>query len=240
MKNLLGTQIRLPNYPGGVDRVSIDPNQTPNFFDFDKTSDALPGIAVKDGWAYFKIPFLWLTKDCFDDLQVSISNVRIPTSSAPTERLYNHGIGGGVTFPVLGFAVNDYLYFDVQSTHSMELNSILDHHIHYMTPTDGSGTPDRFKFRLDVIAAPINGNWAVPTGSPFTVEHIIAASYVNAHKLLDVANIPAVNTTVSTLYKCKLTRVAAAANEYAGEVYVEFTDCHFNKDSVGSRTEAAK
>jgi hypothetical protein len=176
----------------------------------------------------------------YEDLQVSISNIRVPASSAPTQRLYNHGIGGGVTFPVLGFAVNDYIYFDLQTSHTMKLNTILDNHIHFMTPTDGSATPDRFQFQLDVIAAPINGNWAVPTGSPFTKEHIIAADYTNLHAFQDIADIPAVNTTVSTIYKCKLTRIAATQDEYGSEVYLEFNDSHYQKNTMGSRQEGTK
>lgn len=176
----------------------------------------------------------------YDDLQVSISNVRVPAANAPTERLYNHGIGGGVTFPVLGFAVGDYFYFDVQTQHSMKLNTVLDNHMHFMTPTDGSGTPDRFQFQLDVIVAAIGGNWAVPTGSPFTWEHIIAADYTNLHVYDDLCDIPASNSTVSTIYKCRLERIAATQDEYAGEVYVEFTDCHFQKNTMGSRQEGVK
>lgn len=174
----------------------------------------------------------------WDDLQVSISNVKLPASNAPTWRDYDHGIASGVTFPVLGFALNDYLYFDMQTQHAMKLESVLEHHIHYMTPGDGSG--DKFKFQLDVIAAPINGTWAVPTGSPFTTEVSMTADLSNSHKVSGVGDIPAVNTTVSTLYKCKLTRIAASADDYAGEIYVEFTDGHFEKDTMGSDTANAK
>jgi hypothetical protein len=174
----------------------------------------------------------------YDDLQVSISNVRVPPANSPTERFYNHGIGGGVTFPVLGFALNQYFYFDLQTTHSAKLLSILENHFHFMTPTDGSGS--KFKFQLDVIAAPANGNWSVPSGSPFTIEHDISADYSNLHKISDIADIPAVNSTVSTLYKCKLTRIAASANEYAGEVYMQFNDSHIQKDTLGSLQEYSK
>ena len=174
----------------------------------------------------------------YEDLQVSISNVKVPTSRAPTERLYNHGIVGGVTFPVLGFALNEYIYFDVQTSHSMKLNTVLDNHIHFMTPTDGTG--DRFKFQLDVIASGIGGSWAVPTGSPFTPEHIITADYSNKHELFEIADIPAANTTVSSIYSCKLTRIAATTDEYSGEIYIKFSDCHYQKNTMGSRSEGSK
>lgn len=174
----------------------------------------------------------------WDDLQVGISNIRIPVSNAPTERLYNGGIAGGVTFPFLGFAVGEYLYFDMQSPHSMLIQSILDSHIHYTTPTDGTG--NRFQFQLDVIACPVSGTWAAPTGSPFTSERLMDSDDSTSQMYFDIATIPAVNTGVSTLYKCKLTRIAATQDEYAGEVYVSFLDSHYKVDSLGSRQEFTK
>ena len=174
----------------------------------------------------------------YDDIQTSISNIRVPASNAPTERLYNGGVGGGVTFPFLGFSVSDYLYFDMQTPHAALINSILEQHLHITTPTDGSGS--RFKFQLDVIACPINGTWAVPTGSPFTAEKTMDSDLTDTQMYFDVADIPAVNTTVSTLYKCKLTRIAATQDEYGGEVYVSFLDGHYQKDSLGSRSETSK
>ena len=174
----------------------------------------------------------------WDDLQVGISNIRIPASNAPTERLYNGGIAGGVTFPFLGFAVGDYLYFDMQSPHSMLIQSVLDSHIHYTTPTDGTGS--RFQFQLDVIACPVSGTWAAPTGSPFTSERLMDSDDSTSQMYFDIATIPAVNTSVSTLYKCKLTRIAATQDEYGGEVYVSFLDSHYKVDSLGSRQEFTK
>jgi len=174
----------------------------------------------------------------YDDIQVSIGRVRFPGSADPTYRAYNHGIAGGVTFDVLGFAVNDLVDFDMQTSHSMKLNTILDQHIHYMTPTDGTGK--RFKFQLDVIAAGINGTWSVPTGSPFTKEVTMAGDYSNAHRLAEIADIPAANTTVSSLYTCKLTRIAASTDEYSGEVYLKFIDGHYQIDTLGSENEDSK
>lgn len=62
----------------------------------------------------------------------------------------------------------------------------------------------------------------------------------NTQHYFQLANIPASNTTVSTIYKCKLTRIAATADEYAGEIYVTGIDCHYKKDSLGSRNETSK
>lgn len=182
---------------------------------------------------------LELQQPVYEDLQVSISNIKLPPAQEPSDVLYDCGVVGGVTFPFLGFALNEYIYFDVQTSHSMKLNTVLENHIHFILPNT-TNIGDKFKFQLDVIAAGINGQWTVPTGSPFAGEHTVAADDDTYHRYLDIADIPASNTTVSTIYKCKLTRVAATSDEYGSEVYITFTDCHYQKNTMGSRQENSK
>jgi hypothetical protein len=174
----------------------------------------------------------------YEDLQVSIRNIK-PGGTAPTARTYAYGIGGGIAYPTLGFAVGDFVWFDVQTRHAMQLNQILDNHIHFILPNT-TNIGDKFQFQLDVIAAGIDTQWAVPAGSPYTGEHTVAANDNTYHRLLEVADIAASNDTVSTLYKCRLERIAATSNEYGSEVYIEFTDCHYPKDTLGSRQEDTK
>jgi len=175
----------------------------------------------------------------WDDLQIAISGIKLPASNDPDYEDYAFGVGGGVTFPVLAFGLNEYIYFDIQTTHSMKLNTELDFHIHFVLPNT-TDVGDKFKFQLDVVAAGVGAQFAVPTGSPFTGEHTVAANDDTYHRILEVALIPGVNTTVSTVYKCKLTRIAATSDEYAGDVYVNFMDCHYVKDQPGSREEYVK
>ena len=124
----------------------------------------------------------------YDDMQVEISLAKVPASSAPTWTTYNFGIGGGVAFAVLGFTVGDYLDFYIQTSHSMELNSVLDNHIHWTVPT--AVKANRFKFQLDVIAAGVNVAFAAPAGSPYSAEHILSGGEVGVHNLLELAAIP--------------------------------------------------
>lgn len=179
------------------------------------------------------------SSDVFDDLQSSIANVKLPASSSPATRYYNFGIGSGVTYPALGFAVGDYLYFDVQTYHEMQLSTVLKNHIHFSLPNT-TDIGDKFNFQLDVIAAGVNEAWAVPAGSPFSAEYTILANDEAYHRIHPLATIPAVNTTVSTIYQCRLERIAASADEYGSEVYIKFNDSHYKKDSVGSRQEYSK
>jgi hypothetical protein len=174
----------------------------------------------------------------YDDLQVSASQARLPAANAPTWRTFDYGIPGGVLFDVLGFAINDTFTFKVQTTHATKLFSYLGSHIHWTLPSNSAG--DRIKFQLDVIAAPVNEFYAVPAGSPYTVEHVLDGTEYGKHRVLGVASVPEVNTTVSTIYQCRLTRVVASANDYAGEVYLDYNDSHIQKDTVGSILEWSK
>lgn len=174
----------------------------------------------------------------YDDLQTGGDRLFRPGGDDPTWRAYNYGIGAGITFAALGFAVGDYAEFFVQTTHSMKLNSVLDTHIHYTIPSDSAS--DRIKFQVDVIAAGIGSDFAVPTGSPFSAEAVLDGTEAGKHNLLCIADIPASNPTVSSVYIMRLTRIAASADDYANEVYVNFIDCHYQKDTIGSLQEDSK
>jgi len=186
---------------------------------------------------YWEAGALW-HNPMYDDLQVSINNVAKGVS-APTDRTYAHGVGSGIAYPVLGFAKGNEIWFDVQTSHSMVLNSILECHIHFVLPNTTT-IGHKIVWQLDVLASPINGTWAVPAGSPFTATHTVAAGDNTNHLIMTLGNIPAVNTGVSTVYKCRLTRIDGTATEYASEVYLEFVDCHYLKDTLGSRVERLK
>lgn len=175
----------------------------------------------------------------WDDIQVGLGAIQRPGGTDPTYRSYNHGVVAGVEFDVLGFAVNDYVTFDIQTSHSMKLNTILDVHMHFILP-NVTDIGDKFQFQLDVIVAGIGSKFAVPVGSPFTSEHTIVANDNNSHRLMELGDIPASNTTVSSIYSCRLTRIAATSDEYASEVYIKYLDSHYQKDDRGSQNEQSK
>jgi len=174
----------------------------------------------------------------WDDIQVNVLASRRGVNPPNDNRTYDYGIAGGVEFLCSGFDVDEGVDITLQTSHQMKLNSMLDLHIHYVLPTDGVGK--KMKWQVDVVASGINGTWQAVAGSPFTREHTIGANEHTSHKLLDLCDIPAVNTTVSSLYRARITRIDASADEYSGEVYVDFIDGHYQKDTLGSRDEGVK
>lgn len=174
----------------------------------------------------------------WDDLQVVISAAKVPTSSAPTWTTFDFGITSGIEFGVLGFGVGEYLDLYVQTTHAVELNTVIENHIHWTIPSDDSGK--RFQFQIDVIAAGIGADFAVPSGSPYSAEHALTGVEAGRHNLLNIGNIAAFNSTVSSIALVRLSRIAATSDEYGSDVYVLFNDCHVQQDTLGSILEASK
>lgn len=181
---------------------------------------------------------LVLAEPVTEDLQVQLSTAKLPPANSPTWRTFDYGVGGGIAFSVLGFAIGDHLDFKLQTKHSVKLNIIIGNHLHWTIPSDSEG--DKIKFQLDVVAAGKNEAYAIPAGSPFTGEHTLIAAESGFHRKLNISEIPAVNTTISTIYQCRLTRVAASSDDYANEVYVDFDDSHVKIDTMGSRQELVK
>ena len=174
----------------------------------------------------------------YEDLQVSAGQIIRPGGSDPTWRTYNLGIGAGVVYSLLGFATGNHVDYWVQTSHSMALSTVLEIHVHWMTPTSDVGK--KIKFQLDVVSASLGGTYAVVAGSPFVKEIDLLGSENTNHMISTLADIPAVNTTVSTLYAVKFTRIVSAATAYASEVYVKYIDCHIKLNTLGSLQENSK
>lgn len=173
----------------------------------------------------------------WEDLQISMERVSFPGVLDPTWRNNDLGLGG-TTFSCLGFSLNDYITFSMQTKHSMRLMQNILPHIHYTLPSNDAGK--KIKFKLDVVAAGEQGEFVVPPGSPFEREYTLLGNEANRHNVLPLDLVPPVNNTLDTIYKCRATRVAASSDDYPGEVYVESIDSHVMLDSVGSGRVLAK
>ena len=174
----------------------------------------------------------------YNDLQVTISLARVPTSNAPSWTTYDFGIGSGIAFAVLGFGVGEYLDLYVQTTHTVELNTAIENHVHWTIPSDDTGK--KIKFQIDVVAAAIGADFAVPAGSPYSNEHTLTGVEAGRHNYFEIGRIAAFNSTVSAIAIVRLSRIAASSAEYGSDVYVLFNDCHVIQDTLGSITETSK
>lgn len=176
----------------------------------------------------------------YDDILGNLAAAKQAPAASPTWREYNFGIAGGVEFWVQGFAIGNSVDISIQTPHAMKLDTVLENHLHGILPTAPTAG-DKIRWQLDVIAAGVTGVFAAPTGTPFDSGDLEPVATANTrHNLMEVAEIPSVNTTVSTLYMLKLTRIEAVGTDYSGEVYLLFNDSHYQRDRDGSETEYTK
>lgn len=169
------------------------------------------------------------------DLQLNVMNAFIPVANAPTWRQFNYGVSGGVTFPALGFNINEYVQYVIQTEHSVKILSDIQIHCHFTIP---SAAPDTryIAFQTDVIVADVFGNYTVASGSPFTYEIAVEPSAYGRHNVMHLATLNKENEKISTIAMVNLKRIAASSGtDYSGEVYLNFVDAHVQLDSVGSR-----
>ncbi len=196
---------------------------------------------IGGGWImpnYSGIKSFYRNNYDWDDMQVSLSTAKLPAANSPTWRQHDYGISGGVEFDVLGFGIGDSITFKAQTSHAMKILSELCLHVHGTIPSDSVG--DKIKWQVDIIAAGVFDTWAAVAGSPFTAEFTLTGEQADRHNIFEVACVPAVNTTVSSIYQFKLTRVSASSDDYGNEVYLDFADSHVLIDSNGSRQEFVK
>ena len=171
----------------------------------------------------------------YNDMLGSISSARVPTSSAPT---WTSITLDGFTTQALAFDTNDYIDLFVQTSHGAQLNQIIDNHIHWTIATNDAG--DEFQFQLTGVGAGV-GDSFTSIGTIKSGDYTLVGDEADKHNLLDIGDIPAINTTVSSVYILRLTRIAPDdGNDTTENIYVLFNDSHMKFDQSGSRQEYTK
>ena len=171
----------------------------------------------------------------YDDMQGSISTARVPVANAPT---WTNVTLDGFTTQVLAFDTNDYIDIFIQTSHSIQLNQIIDYHVHWLLINEDSG--DEFQFQISGVAAGI-GEAFTSIGTVKSGDVLLTGSDTGKHNYLDIGEVPALNTTVSTAYIIRLTRIAPDdGNDSAENIGILFSDGHPLWDTMGSLQETSK
>jgi len=171
----------------------------------------------------------------YDDMLGLVSSARVPASNAPT---WTNITLDGFTTQALAFSIGDYIDLFVQTSHSVQLNQVIENHLHWTLATDDAG--DEIRFQLTGVGAGIGEDFA-SIGTIDSGDYTLDGTEAGKHNYLEIGDIPSLNTTVSTIYILRLTRVAVAdGNDSAEDVYVLFNDSHPLLDTVGSLQEGSK
>jgi hypothetical protein len=169
--------------------------------------------------------------EAWDDQQVNISTVKLPTSQAPSWVSFKGS-------EVLEFSASgtNKIYFTAQLSHKYKQGEDIEFHIHTSYPDSNAGNV-RWKFTHSWS----NIDTAIPAET--TVNTTIAApTRTDYHELDEIAEtITGTSKNISSVLLCCLEREGGdELDTYAGDVKLLALDFHIPLNTIGSRTETAK
>lgn len=171
----------------------------------------------------------------YDDLQVDANRLQAPdTNPADWNNITLDGFG----FKTIAYDEGESMFMMLQTTHGTQLNTQPELHIHWTIDSDDVG--NTFQFQVTGVAASI--------GTPFTNIGTLKSEVVTLqsgdagnHNYLKLADLPAINDEVSSVYLLKVTRITPDSGTGTNEkIYTMFLDAHVFLDTLGSVTLTSK
>ena len=170
----------------------------------------------------------------WEDLRTPASAIKLSGINPPTETAYKGS-------SVLAFPTNadKTIFFIVQMPHSWKEGSEIEFHIHWTIPVSGAGVgAENVKWDFTYSIASLGGSF--PAETTETATRDVQDDTADDHLYTDVVDIDMAGESISCCILCSLTRDVAVANDYANSAYLVEVDFHYQRDSMGSKTEAVK
>lgn len=166
----------------------------------------------------------------YNDIVSPITNVastpQAPTYDETVQSYYFHD-------DIL--ASQDYVYVSIQLPHSYKEGTNLGCHIHWLPSSSNVGAVN---FSIEYV-------WTNYTATQTATTKISAldttTGTVLQHRILNFPVITGTGKTISSTFKAKLMRESASTQDtFTGNAYVDFFDCHYEMDTLGSASEYGK
>jgi hypothetical protein len=155
--------------------------------------------------------------------------------TAPDVVQWTDNLGAATGIYGLGFAINEAGGSAIEIPHDYKEGTDLVFHVHWGVNAAPTGT-DYVKWQLKYSVC--RGGVTTPPATTITVETAIATQY--DHKRSDFTAITGTNFKIGDQFIFEITRVAADGDAFSGDAIVETVGLHYECDTVGSRTIAAK
>lgn len=172
----------------------------------------------------------------WEDLRVPSQNTKLnPTKSEPAFEEFTDGLY--VYKYDTSNADDESVHFVAQMSHGYKEGSDIYPHLHWSPDSTNTGN---VRWQFEYIITDIDGTFA----SSSTTETITEPADGTAlkHQMVSFSTIDGTGLTVSHMIICRLTRLSTsdALDTFTGNAcFLEF-DFHYEKDTIGSRTELAK
>jgi len=169
----------------------------------------------------------------WDDERVPITaTTRLGSNDPAFTRVRDNGTSQGVFTYAYSKNIEQEVYFAVQLPHAYVNGSNLRPHIHFTTPTNGTGS---IVWGLEYTCTRINAT--------FGLTHIITGTAGNSnvaykHQYMQLPEINGTLLSLSAICNCRVYRDATAtADNYDDVAYLLEIDFHYQKNVMGSINE---
>ena len=184
---------------------------------------------------------LVLDKVVYDDYVTPLgANNWNGASNNPTlTKLFDDGSSSQGVYGFV-FSDDDEALITIQLPHRWKEGTTIEPHIHFMCTSDVSPA-DNFGIEFEYSWADIGEDF--PANSTLeTVDISTGVNTDNMHQYGEVtaAGIDGTGHTISSVLLCRIKRVAATGDNYAGGVVIMDFDIHYQIDTMGSRQEGVK
>ena len=166
----------------------------------------------------------------WEDQQVNLGTVAKGVS-APTTTLYKNS-------QALSFSASqdNLIYFNMQYSHKLQLNSEIGFHVHDVVPDNTTG---EIAWKLTVSKADVGSTF--PAETTYDAIQTVVANSLDEHLLDQLTSDIGASTGVSAIAMCSLMREGTSTGDtYAAAVYLVGLDSHIKIDTIGSNSELAK
>jgi hypothetical protein len=130
-----------------------------------------------------------------------------------------------------------------QIPHRRLADSNIHLHLHVCPSANGTAGNEVVRFYVEYQWVNIGGAYNSSANSNIAAQSFtVGAAEGNTHLLWDLGDITGTGKTLSGDLMVAVTRLTKtdAADNYTGDVYLRFVDCHCEFDTLGSRTEFSK
>ena len=173
------------------------------------------------------------------DINMGAAQIIVPSAGNPGIDELKDSAGDDTGVETLAFALNEHVSGIFEMQHDYKQGSDFIPHIHWQGITAPGGGTDNVKWQMDYTVAR-NGSTIAPVTtiyiqSAFTTQYAMIRSDFTT---IDgsTAGIGSSNVLIGDQFCFKLTRIAASADDYAGDALMVTAGIHYEIDTVGSRT----
>lgn len=172
----------------------------------------------------------------WNDANVGAMTLTLPASSQPDEVNFVDELGADTGIPTWGFAVGEKVGGCIEIPHDYKEGTDLTFHVHWQGITSPAGGTDNVKWQLTYTVSSNGGTLDAVT--VITKESAITTRYSFVRS--DFIAITGTNFKIGDQFIFSLERVAASADEYAGDALVGTIGFHYECDTCGSRSITTK